>query len=421
VNVLILNTCSTLNRGDAAIVLGQIRLLQKTCPGVRIALTSKTPALDRAFYDPLGVEVLPPFTPALSSYRGASRKLREGARALIAMGDRRRLIRAVRRSDLILSCGGGYFYSYRSFLPGTTFWQNVVHAYLAAALHKPLLFLPQSFGPFASPLARHGVRHLLKRTSVLHVFAREETSYRLLGQMLGQPMEARIALCPDMAFYLAAGEPSLPRGDVAPEAARPTLLVNLREWPFPGVRDPASRREGYLQAMVAVAHHFVRSHGGQVVVVPQALGPDPAEDDRGICKEFCRRARNLPALAQAVHYREPGTDSLAEYLALLSQAMMLVGTRLHSCILALLSGVPAVSVGYQHKSQGTLDLLGLGHLNLDIHDLATDDLLALVEATMDRHQEVREEIRQRVHQASQQIDDLVGGLIRSSIRAGGSR
>jgi polysaccharide pyruvyl transferase WcaK-like protein len=107
-------------------------------------------------------------------------------------------------------------------------------------------------------------------------------------------------------------------------------------------------------------------------------------------------------------------------MALLSQARMLVGTRLHSCILALLSGVPAVSVGYQHKSQGTLDLLDLGHLNLDIHDLATDDLLALVEATMDHYQEVREEIRQRVRQASQQIDELVGGPIGRAIGPGGS-
>lgn len=420
-NVLILNACSTLNRGDAAIVLGQIHLLQKIRPGVRIALTSKTPGLDRAFYDPLGVEVLPPLTPALSSYRGAGRCLLAVGHSLLTIGDRQRLIRAVRRSDLVLSCGGGYFYSYRSFLPGTTFWQNVVHAYLAAALHKPLIFLPQSFGPFASALARRGVRHLLQRTSVLHVFAREEVSHRLLQGMLGQPMEAKISLCPDMAFYLAGDGPAAGHQGAAPDLAQPTLVMNLREWAFPGARDPASRREGYMQAMVAVAHHFVRRHRGQVVVVPQALGPDPAEDDRGICQEFCRRARNLPAAAQAVHYREPATNSLAGYLALLSRASILVGTRLHSCILALLSGVPAVSVGYQYKSQGTLDLLGLGHLNLDIHDLATDDLLARVEATMDRHQEVREEIRQRVRQAGQQIDERVGSLIRSTIGPGDNR
>jgi colanic acid/amylovoran biosynthesis protein len=418
--ILILNTCSTLNRGDAAIVLGQIRLLQKTCPGADVALTSKTPALDRAFYDPLGVEVLPPFISALSSYRGAGRKLSEGARALVAVGDKRRLLQSLRQADLVLSCGGGYFYSYRGLLPGTTFWQNVVHAYLAAALHKPLLFLPQSFGPFASPLARRGVRHLLERGSVLHVFAREEISYHLLRDMVGQAVQARLSLCPDMAFYLAADGLGPTTRDEEPGAARPTLVMNLRPWAFPEARDPAARREGYMQAMLAAADHFVRRYRGQVVVVPQALGPDPAEDDRGICEEFCRRARTLPAAAQAVQYREPGTSSLTEYLALLAGARLLVGTRLHSCILALLSGVPALSVGYQYKSQGTLDLLGLGCLNLDIQDLEADRLLALVEATMDRHRELRQEISQRVGQACGQIGAKVGGLIHTVIGGGSS-
>ncbi|MEJ2211311.1 MAG: polysaccharide pyruvyl transferase family protein, partial [Anaerolineae bacterium] len=345
--ILILNTCSTLNRGDAAIVLGQIRLLQKICPGADITLTSKTPGQDRAFYDPLGVEVLPPFTPALSSYRGRGRKLSEGARTLFAVGDKRRLLRALRQADLVLSCGGGYFYSYRGLLPGTTFWQNVVHAYLAAALHKPLLFLPQSFGPFASSLARRGVRNLLERGSVLHVFAREEISYRLLREMVGPAVQARLSLCPDMAFYLAANGFGPTARDGTPGAERPTLVMNLRPWAFPESRDPAARRESYMQAMLAAAHHFVRHYGGQVVVVPQALGPDPAEDDRAICQEFCRRARCLPAAAHLVHYSEPETSSLTGYLSLLSGAKLLVGTRLHSCILALLGGVPAISIGYQ--------------------------------------------------------------------------
>jgi colanic acid/amylovoran biosynthesis protein len=414
--VLILNTCSTLNRGDAAIVLGQIHLLQKLCPGVRIALTSKTPALDRAFYDSLGVEVLPPLTPALSSYQGIGRKLSEGARALVAVGDKRRLIQAVRRSDLVLSCGGGYFYSYRSVLPGTTFWQNVLHAYLATALHKPLIFLPQSFGPFASSLARRGVRHLLERMSVVHIFPREEVSHRLLRQMLGEAMQAKITLCPDMAFYLTEGELSPIRQGEAPDLPQPTLMMNLREWAFPEAEDPASRRAkraDYLEAMVAVAHCFVQRYRGGVVVVPQALGPDPSEDDRGICMEFYQRLCRDISTGGVVHYREPETSSLSGYLELLSQATILVGTRLHSCILALSVGVPVVSVGYQQKSQGTLDLLGLGRFNANMSDVTSAWLLAAVDEIVAQRQEIQEEIVQRLDQARRQIDEQVGGLLRA--------
>ena len=65
-------------------------------------------------------------------------------------------------------------------------------------------------------------------------------------------------------------------------------------------------------------------------------------------------------------------------------------------------------------------LVGLGYLNLDIQDLEADRLLALVEATMDRHHELRQEIGQRVGQACGQIRAEVGGLIHTVIGGGSS-
>jgi colanic acid/amylovoran biosynthesis protein len=414
--VLILNTCSTLNRGDAAIVLGQIRLLQKYCPEVHIAITSKTPALDQAFYGPLGVEVLAPLTPALSVYKDLKSKLVQGARALASWGDKRHLIEAMRRSDLVLSCGGGYFYSYRRILPGTTFWQNVIHAHLAALLDKPLAFLPQSFGPFGSSLAQRGVKRLLEDQNVLKVFTREEASHQLLRRMLGKVYHSKIALCPDMAFYLKenVGQYAL-KGEPL-DLPQPILAMNLRGWAFPEAGGSASRRlkrEEYLDALTTVAHFFIQRYRGAVVVVPQALGPDPSEDDRGICTQFCQRVRERIPEGHAIEFREPDTSSLTSLMELLSQVTILIGTRLHSCILAFLVGVPAISIGYQYKSQGTMDMLGLGRFNTDITDLSSERLLSLVEEIMSHRQEVQEEIRHSLNWARTRIDDQMGKLLES--------
>jgi hypothetical protein len=72
---IILNTDSLLNPGDAAIVLAQVRLLRKLRPGCTVALTSRTPDLDRSFFGPLGVEVHPALLPAPSLWRGPGHKL----------------------------------------------------------------------------------------------------------------------------------------------------------------------------------------------------------------------------------------------------------------------------------------------------------------------------------------------------------
>jgi len=416
VRVLILNTCSTLNRGDAAIVLGQIHLVRKYCPSARIAITSKTPVLDRAFYEPMGVEVMAPLTPALSVYKGLKRKLTEGTRELASLEDKRRLIRTLRCSDLVLSCGGGYFYSYRNILPGTTFWQNVIQAYLAASLNKPLIFLPQSFGPFGSSLAQRGIKHLVEGQSVLKVFAREKVSHRLLRRMVSEKHRAKIALCPDMAFYLEDNASQFdPRG-TSLDLAGPILAINLREWAFPESEDDTSRRlkrQEYLNALTAVARFFVQRYRGWVVVVPQSLGPDPNEDDRGICAEFYQRARECVPAGRVVQFRETDAISPTGFMHLLSQVAILIGTRLHSCILALLAGVPAISIGYQYKSQGTMDILELGRFNMDINNLSPEGLLGSVEEIMDHRREIQDEIQQSIIRARAWIDEEVGTLIGS--------
>jgi colanic acid/amylovoran biosynthesis protein len=414
--VLILNTCSTLNRGDSAIVLGEIRLLQHCWPGVRIALTSKTPAVDEAFYGPLGVEVLPPLTPALSSYAGLTAKLAGGARSCVDGRGKKRLLERVARSDVVLSCGGGCFYSYRPFFPGTTFWQNVVHVRLAALMRKPLVLLPQSFGPLKSAAARGAVRGLLNARPVVRVFAREAHSLQLLRQLVAPEWQRRIALCPDMAFYLSAGTEPLVAPARPTHSAQPTLAMNLREWAFPEYSSAAERhagRERYLNALTCAGAWFIERHRGRVIVMPQALGPDPSEDDRAICQAFVERVRaraNEPALVQFVN---PGTASLSDYLRLLSQVTLVVGTRLHACILAMLAGAPAISVGYQAKSQGTLAMLGLQDLNLDIAEVTTERLVSAMERVLADREALVVQIAQQVEAAAARIDRDVGSLLRS--------
>ena len=55
--IIILNTHSTLNSGDLAIVLAQIQYFKKHFPGSIISLTSRTPENDKFFYRKLGAKV----------------------------------------------------------------------------------------------------------------------------------------------------------------------------------------------------------------------------------------------------------------------------------------------------------------------------------------------------------------------------
>ena len=64
--------------------------------------------------------------------------------------------------------------------------------------------------------------------------------------------------------------------------------------------------------------------------------------------------------------------------------------------------------------QGTLDMLGLGRLNINITDLSSERLLSSVEEIISHRQQVQEEIRHSLNWACARIDDQMGTLLEST-------
>ena len=145
-NVLIVNTHSVLNSGDAAIVLAQIEWLERAFPGVRIALTSRTPEADGRFYGPMGIRVFPALFDPPSLFDGAPSKVIRSLASLARIGAKTELVREIKRADLVIGSGGGYFYSNRLVGPGPMFIQNFLHLKLACLLKRPVVLFPNPSG-----------------------------------------------------------------------------------------------------------------------------------------------------------------------------------------------------------------------------------------------------------------------------------
>ena len=347
-NVLVLNTHSVLNSGDAGIVLAQIGLLREFLPGAEISLTSRTPRLDETFYEPMGIRVLPPLIPA----KGIPRGIR----------GRGELLRALRKCDLVLASGGGYFWSNRRVFPGRVFFQNVLPVLRAAGLEKPIAFLPQSFGPTFSRPARAFLSACLNGRSVARIFAREKASFDFVKGLLGgRPNAEKVSLCPDLAFAL--GGPESDSAGLDPGLPRPVLAVTLRTWDFPGAGGPAAvekMRRAYFDGMVEAARRFIQAGNGSALVLSQVRGPWAYEDDRVISRQFAE-ALGRAAGASRVRLIDPPEAALpGQIIGILRRTDAVMATRLHSAIFALLAGRIPVVIGYQPKSAGTMDLLGLG-------------------------------------------------------------
>ncbi len=378
---IILNTDSLLNPGDAAIVLAQIRLLRRLRPGLEVSLTSRTPDLDRAFYGRLGVTVLEPLLPALSLWRGFGSKLAGCVRRAADVAGKSRLIREIRSSAFVVSCGGGPFYSNRRRFPGPTFAQNVLHVRLAQALGKPVVFFPQSFGPFASPAAERTVARLLAHPRTARILVREPDSAALLSRILPASARAAVAACPDMVFSLRPERGA--RGDARLEALpAPRLVLSVRGWDFPeadtrpGKEDLRSR---YLDAVSQAAVGFQRERGGSVAVVPHTRGPGDFEDDRIVSRKLASRLGRVLPPGRLAFLDIPDAASPEDMIALYAGADLILATRTHAAVFGLLAGRPIVSIHYQPKGAGLMAALGLESRTLPIAEVDGPHLLRLMD------------------------------------------
>lgn len=395
---IILNTDSILSPGDAGIFLAQVRLLRKIFPGLSLSATSRTPRLDRAFYALLDVSVLEPLVPAPSIWRGAGRKALRGAAHLLNPAPKNRLLHAVRASDFAVSTGGGPFFSNRRSFPGLTFYQNILHVRLAQALGKPVLFFPQSFGPFLSTAARRSVLRLLENPRTARIFVREPFSGEWLLSRLPSRVRGKVEACPDMAFRL---DPPRAGTDDACLAGlpRPRLALTVRDWDYPDAATPAERRElkdRYLPAVRDAALEFASRRGGGVAVVAHTRGPGDFENDRLVSRRlWALLGRVLPG--ERLRYIDlPDDTPPGRFLDLYASADVVLATRMHSALFALLAGTAVVSIHYQPKGPGIMNMLGLGEYSLPISRPDPAALAAALESALERLPGLRALLAERI-------------------------
>jgi colanic acid/amylovoran biosynthesis protein len=265
------------------------------------------------------------------------------------------------------------------------FLQNILHVRMAQRLGKPVVFFPQSFGPVFSSTGRRWLRDILSHETTHKIFARENRSFSYAARLLGSGAAAsKLELCPDLAFTLEPGPPPL-----SPEGfrglPRPIVALTLRSWDFPhtrggGKRD--ARMTRYLDALELACRHIGRELGGSLLVFPQARGPGAFENDRIVSQQLHERLKPHLPEDHMCFLDPPAAYAPDRIMEALSHADLLIATRFHSAIFALLVRTPVVSIAYQPKASGMMEMLGLADHTLDAAELKPEEIIASIESIL---------------------------------------
>ncbi|WP_210438705.1 polysaccharide pyruvyl transferase family protein [Nocardioides xinjiangensis] len=242
---------------------------------------------------------------------------------------------------------------------------HAVCAPKAAAVRggRPLVLLPQTYGPFRSSEARALAGRLIRAATV--AYARDPWSHAQLLELAGPDADpTRLRDGVDVAFAL---EPRRPADRLASEleelAGEDTAGVNVSGL----LQGPeAHARFGlagdYFETAILLVRQLVGA-GARVVLVPHVHGHGGEGES-----DIHAIHRVLDALTDAERDRTcvlPPELDASELKWCIATLDWFVGSRMHATIAALSTTTPAAAYAYSDKTRGVFETCGLGDQVVD--------------------------------------------------------
>jgi len=307
------------------------------------------------------------------------------------------LIRLSADADVVADIRGGDSFSDIYGLRG--FLLSSIPAVCVLLVRHRMVMLPQTYGPFASPVARRVAAYILGRSSL--IFSRDRESMGTVERLVGNGQ--RCHLCPDVAFSLEASPPHRVALQPPLPAASGDHLIGISVNAFLYHRSQ-QRREmfglalDYPRFVLRLVERLLAESNTRVLLVAHTLAAagNSDLDDRVACRKVRDQLR--PDLQARVHVTE-GTYDQGEIKAIIGRCEFFVGSRMHACIAALSQGIPAVGVAYSKKFAGVFDTVGAGEWVVDGRAAGDDEAIERTITLFGSRAEIRAELVRRVHEA----------------------
>ncbi|MDF1839499.1 MAG: polysaccharide pyruvyl transferase family protein [Planctomycetota bacterium] len=265
-------------------------------------------------------------------------------------------VKAVKQAKAVWDVSGGD--SFTDLYGVKRFWTTMHPKLLTLEQGTPLVLLPQTYGPFKDAGLRAIAEHAVAGASM--AWARDEESFATLKDLLGDnfdPEKHRVGV--DLAFGLPPTTPAQPIVDSKAidwlSEEKGAVGINVSGLIY---LDPNAAKDqyGFKADYRELIHGLVRGlieRGERVILVPHVLEPKGnIESDPHACEEVL--AAMTPAEQEHIFILKPPYTA-AEVKSVLAKLKWFCGTRMHSTIGALSSGVPTAAIAYSLKFQGVFE------------------------------------------------------------------
>jgi polysaccharide pyruvyl transferase WcaK-like protein len=287
-------------------------------------------------------------------------------------------LRAIREADAVLDISGGD--SFADIYGLHRFRAITLTKRLTIDLGSPLYLLPQTYGPYDAPSSQKIAREIVHHAAM--ATARDERSFEVLRELLAANLDsARHSVGVDVAFALPSREPEdVPdwyRGWVKERERTPVIGFNASGLIYNQGAAGSKKfgfRGDYREIVLRVLRRFLDHSDANIILVPHVLTRRAHyEDDVTACQEVAATL-NADARIKVLNI----SSGAMETKWAISGLDFFCGTRMHSTIAGLSSGVPTAAIAYSDKTLGVFETCDQGNCVVDPRKDGVDDCVEAV-------------------------------------------
>ena len=269
------------------------------------------------------------------------------------------LLVAIFRSDFVVNAPGGIC------MGGFQVWHHIAYLKMAKVLHKDIYYYGRSIGPFPEKTVSNR-RFKEESFKLLRYFKflslRDEKSESIACQY-------KIPYVPTVdSAFLDVPNSGVPQNLV--ECIGDDYMVfvpNVLRWHYAYKNVPKERIDNMFIKMHDALHSaFPKAN---IVMLPQTFNyDDPLFNDVNYFHELKSMLGN-PSYIKVI----ADIYSSDVQQQIIAKSKLIVGARYHSIVFAINNKTPFISLSYEHKMEGLLNIIGGKESMIDISDLSSDE------------------------------------------------
>jgi colanic acid/amylovoran biosynthesis protein len=280
---------------------------------------------------------------------------------------------------------------------------------------RPLLLLPQTYGPFKDPELKAWAREAVLGAG--QAWSRDLRSHEILKDLLGNQYDPKIHRTGvDMAFGLVPVPPPQPVIDALAdwfEGATPVIGLNISGmvWGVDGSSAAAfGFKADYRELLRSLLEWILETSDVNVLLVPHVFGRDGAtRTDSDASSELVASLSGRNDAARRIRIA-PDLPNEQQLKWLIARTSWFCGTRMHATIAGLSSSVPTATISYSDKARGVFETVGQGAQIVDPRHASTEACLARLQELFDSRHDIKASLAESVAavkaRLAEQMDDI---------------